>query len=134
LSVLDQVADAAGQIELLVIGAGSPSFAVEADRVERVLPVDEWHGAEPVDLEQLACADRCTLEGARVLVLGLGGGRRVALRVPRELLVCRVPAAELLELPDLVRPGAPWVRAAVLTEGQPPLLVIDPSRLRPDAT
>lgn len=111
-------------VALMVVRAGGVDVGVDAARVQEVVPIAQWTGEAALDLQQRAGAT--SSEGAaRILVVTRDGREPLAALVSGAVTLRHVPRAQLLAVPSPLRAHVPWVSHVVVTDGEPPLLVVD---------
>lgn len=115
-------------LTLMVVHATDCDVGVDAARVQEVIPLERWTGEAALDLVQLAGA--AAAEGAvRILVVARPGREPLAALVSGVVSLRHVARAELLALPAPLAAHVRWVSHVVVTDGKPPLLVLDAERL-----
>jgi chemotaxis signal transduction protein len=118
----------AEELALMVVRTRDFDVGIEAARVQEVVPLEKWTGEAALDLAQLVGADAG--EGAvRILVVTRAAKEPLAALVSGVVTLRHVARAELLELPSLLAAHVRWVSHVVVSDGQPPLLVLDAERL-----
>ncbi|HEY1585184.1 MAG TPA: hypothetical protein VGH63_05800, partial [Polyangia bacterium] len=115
-------------VALMVVRAGAVDVAVDAARVQEVVPLEQWTGEAALDLLQLLGA--AATEGAvRILVVTRTGREPLAALVTGSVTLRHVARTQLLALPAPLRAHVAWVSHVVVDDKQPPLLVVDADRL-----
>jgi hypothetical protein len=111
----------------------SARFALEADRILRVVERREWGGDEPRDLTSvLDLDDRMT--PVRVLEVQAGPSR-IGLLAFGAMRLCAVTEENLLDVPELLRAQGTWrlFRQMAVIDGAPALWVLDAESISSDA-
>jgi hypothetical protein len=128
-----EVEDGAGARMFLAWSGRSARFALEADRVLRVVERREWAGDDPRDLSGVLDLD----DGAtpvRVLEVRTADAN-IGLLAFGEMRLCAVATEDLLDVPEVLRAhgaGRLFRRLAVI-EGAPALWILDPESMFSDA-
>jgi len=116
------------QLALMVVHARDFDFAVAAERIQEVIPLERWSGEAALDLAQRVGANAS--EGAvRILLVTRDGREPLAALVSGAVTLRHVARHELLTLPPPLAAHVAWVSHVVVSDGQPPLLVLDTERL-----
>jgi len=116
------------EVALMVVRAPNFDFAVAADRVQEVIPLERWNGEAALDLAQVVGAP--SVEGAvRVLLVTRDGREPFAALVSGAVTLRHVARTELLTVPAPLAAHVAWLSHIVVSDGQPPLLVLDTERL-----
>jgi hypothetical protein len=116
------------ELALMVVRTRDFDFGVAAERVREVIPLAQWSGEAAVDLAQLVGAT--SSEGAvRILLVTRSGREPLAALISGSVTLRHVARAELLALPAMLAAHVAWVSHVVVSDGQPPLLVLDAERL-----
>jgi chemotaxis signal transduction protein len=116
------------EMALMVVHAADFDFAVAAERVQEVIPLERWNGEAAVDLAQLVGAP--SVEGAvRILLVTRDGREPFAALVSGAVTMRHVARSELLSLPAPLAAHVAWISHIVVADGEPPLLVLDTERL-----
>jgi hypothetical protein len=116
------------ELTLMVVHAADCDVGVDAARVQEVIPLERWSGEAALDLVQLAGA--APAEGAvRILVVARQGREPLAAVVSGVVSLRQVTRAELLAVPAPLAAHVRWVSHVVVSDGKPPLLVLDAERL-----
>jgi chemotaxis signal transduction protein len=116
------------ELALMVVRTRDFDVGVAAERVQEVIPLQHWSGEAALDLAQLVGAT--TGDGAvRILLVTRRGREPLAALVSGAVTLRHVARAELLALPSLLAAHVKWVSHVVVSDGQPPLLVLDAERL-----
>ena len=112
----------------MVVRTRDFDVGVDAARVQEVIPLERWTGEAALDLAQLVGAT--SGEGAvRILLVTRDGSEPLAALVSGAVTLRHVARADLLALPALLAAHVRWVSHVVVTDGEPPLLVLDAERL-----
>jgi len=108
-------------------------FALEADRVLRVVERREWGGDDPRDLTSVLDLDD-RLTPVRVLEVQAGASR-VGLLAFGAMQLCAVAEENLLDVPELLRAQGTWrlFRQMAVIDGAPALWVLDAESISSDA-
>jgi chemotaxis signal transduction protein len=116
------------ELALMVVTAFGCELAIDAALVREVVPLESWAGSTTLDVQALVGADN--LQGARrVLLVARGDREPLGLSVVGAVRLRHVASTEVLALPRLLLAHTRFISHVVLTEGQPPLLVLDPAHL-----
>jgi hypothetical protein len=108
-------------------------FALEAERVLRVVERREWAGDEPRDLTSFLDLDD-TMTPVRVLEVRAGASC-VGLLAFGAMRLCAVTDENLLDVPDLLHARGKWrlFRQLAVIDGAPALWVLDTESILDDA-
>jgi chemotaxis signal transduction protein len=118
----------ADEVALMVLRTPDFDVGIDAARVQEVVPLAQWTGEAALDLGQLVGAPPS--EGAvRILVVTSTAREPLAALVSGSVTLRHVARAELLALPPPLAAHVRWVSHVVVSDGQPPLLVLDAERL-----
>jgi hypothetical protein len=112
----------------------SAGFALEADRVLRVVEKREWSGDEPRDLTAVLDLDD-SLTPVRVLEVQAGASR-IGLLAFGAMQLRAVTEENLLDVPELLRAQGAWrlFRQLAVIDGAPALWVLDAESMSGDAS
>jgi chemotaxis signal transduction protein len=115
------------ELALMVVRTRDFDVGIDAARVREVVPLAEWTGEAAVDLVQLVGA---TAGGGAVRIVVVTRDRRepLAALVSGAVTLRHVPRGELLALPALLAAHVRWISHVVVSDGLPPLLVLDAER------
>ena len=116
------------ELALMVVHTRDFDLGVAAERVREVVLLEEWQGEAPLALAGLVGAV-ATEDVVRVLLVTRQGREPLATLVSGAVRLRHVTRAELLELPAPLARHVKWISHVVVSDGQPPLLVIDVERL-----
>jgi chemotaxis signal transduction protein len=115
------------ELTLMVVAAPVVELGIDAALVLEVIPFDRWSGTASQALQERMGA---VVEGARRILLVARQGREpLALEVSGAVRLRQVERSAALELPELLAPHARWISHVIMTDGQLPLLVVDPEQL-----
>ena len=120
---------AGDELTLMVVHAADCDVGVDAARVQEVIPLERWSGEAALDLVQLAGAAAADDGAVRILVVARAGREPLAALVSGTVSLRQVARAELLALPAPLAAHVRWVSHVVVSDGKPPLLVLDTERL-----
>jgi chemotaxis signal transduction protein len=116
------------ELALMVVRTRDFDFGVDAARVQEVIPLERWTGEAALDLAQLVGGT--TVDGAvRILLVTRQGAEPLAALVSGAVTLRHVARGELLALPAQLAAHVRWLSHVVVTDGEPPLLVLDTERL-----
>jgi chemotaxis signal transduction protein len=116
------------ELALMVVHAGDFDFAVDAARVQEVIPLEQWSGEAALDLAQQVGAPAG--EGnVRILLVTRRGREPLAALVAGAVTLRHVPRSQLLAIPAPLAAHVAWLSHVVVSDGHAPLLVVDAERL-----
>ncbi|MDB4969327.1 MAG: hypothetical protein JWN44_5016 [Myxococcales bacterium] len=116
------------ELALMVVRTRDFDLGLSAAQVQEVIPLERWTGEAAFDLVQLIGAT--SDEGAvRILVVTRQGRSPLAALVSGAVTLRYVQREQLLSLPAALAAHVGWFSHVVVTDGQPPLLVLDAERL-----
>jgi hypothetical protein len=119
---------ASQEISLLVLAGASAEVAIEAARVDQIVPAAQWQGPPGVDLFSLVGYAAPPGDEARMLVVRRARGELV-IRAAGTLRMRNVERSQVLPLPSLLATRAPAISSVVLIAGALPLLIVDPDQI-----
>jgi hypothetical protein len=111
----------------------SARFALEAERILRVVERREWGGEEPRDLTSVLDLDD-SVTPVRVLEVQAGASR-IGLLAFGAMRLCAVTDENLLDVPEILRAQGTWrlFRQLAVVDGAPALWVLDAESIFGDA-
>ena len=116
------------ELAFMVVRTRDVDVGVDAARVQEVIPLERWGGEAALELAALVGA--AAGEGAaRILLVSRPGREPLAALVSGAVALRHVPRAQLLALPAPLAAHVRWVSHVVVSDGKPPLLVLDLDRL-----
>jgi hypothetical protein len=114
----------------LIVSGRAVEIAIDASRIQDIVPETQWTGAPPLDLLASVAHVAPGGEEARILVVQLGGGVSLPVRAQGALRVDTIATEAILAVPELLAGHARWLSQLVLVEGARPLFILDPDRLQ----
>ncbi|HEY1585030.1 MAG TPA: hypothetical protein VGH63_05030 [Polyangia bacterium] len=117
-----------GDLAMMVVRMRDFDLGLAAERVREVVLVEQWGGDLPPTLAQLVGAEE-TGDTVRVLLIMRPGREPLATLVSGTVRLRHVAPGELLALPALLARQVRRISHVVVTDGEPPLLVVDVERL-----